>query len=129
MLDISPDITVAKTVVSNTNPDYSANCPVSYRTDYWNDSTNSWFDMTGYWGSFNFIKAGSASDSKTSLVYSTNLYKLLLQFSDFSSFTSTYGSGPIKMRSKITDVTGKTLYDEYKLIFKYACWTDSLSIS
>ena len=127
--DVSTDTTVAKTVVSNTNSDYAANCPVSFRTDYWNDLTNSWSDMTGNWASFNFIKTSSASDSVTSSMYSTNLYILLLQFSALSSFTSTYGNAPIKMRSRITDVTGRTLYDEYKLIFKYACWTDSLSIT
>ena len=127
--DISTDTIVAKTVVSNTNSNYAADCQVSYRTDYWNDSTNSWLDMTGNWGSFNFIKTNSASDSMASSVYSTNLYTLLLHFSALSTFTSTYGSSPIRMRSRITDVTGRTLYDEYKLIFKYACWTDSLSIT
>ena len=127
--DISIDTTVAKTVVSNTNSDYAANCPVSYRTDYWKDSTNSWTDMTGNWASFNFIKTSSASDSATSSMYSTNLYILLLHYSSLATFTSTYGSAPIKMRSRITDITGRTLYDEYKLTFKYACWTDSLSIS
>lgn len=33
------------------------------------------------------------------------------------------------MRSSVTDVTGKVIYDEYTLTFKYACWTDELSIS
>jgi hypothetical protein len=80
--DASTDTTVAKSVVSNTNSDYTpANCPVSYRTDYWNDSTNSWSDMTGNWANFNFIKTNSASDTNTSSVYSTNLYILLLPFS------------------------------------------------
>jgi len=31
------------------------------------------------------------------------------------------------MRSVVTDVTGKALYDEYYLKFSYACWTDQLS--
>lgn len=33
------------------------------------------------------------------------------------------------MRNSVTDVTGKVLYDEYTLTFKYACWVDKLSIT
>jgi hypothetical protein len=33
------------------------------------------------------------------------------------------------MRSSVTDVTGRVVYDEYNLTFKYACWEDNLSIT
>ena len=84
-----------------------------------------WYDR--YWGSLNFIKAGSASDSKTII---NVFYKLLQTPIAILGFFIVYkhdGSVPIKMRSRITDVTSKMLFEEYKLIFKNACWTDSIS--
>jgi hypothetical protein len=58
--------------------------------------------------------------------FDSNQYVLFLPFSKLGVFINTYGT-TIKMRSSVSDVTGKVLYDEYLLTFKYACWTDQLT--
>lgn len=35
----------------------------------------------------------------------------------------------VKMRSRLSDLTGKKLTDEYTITFHYDCWDDELSIT
>ena len=127
----SPTHTIAKTTVSGQNTD--SECWLSYRTDMWVEASHAWVTLTATDANASprslFIQANSYSDTKVGSAYSSNQYKLFLPFSSLASFVTNYGSTPIKMRSSVTDVTGKVLYDEYTLTFKYACWTDQLSIT
>jgi hypothetical protein len=128
----SPTYTISKTTVTGKNTD--SECWLSYRTDMWDEPTHAWVTLTATAANSTpksyFIQASSYSDTKTNgLAFDSNQYVLFLPFSSLSNFVTTYGSTPIRMRSSVTDVTGKVLYDEYNLTFKYACWADKLSIT
>ena len=73
-----------------------------------------------------FIQTDSYKDTKTDgTSFDSNEYVLYLPFSSYEAFIGVYGTSPvIRMRSSVTDVTGKTLYDEYQLTFSYECWVD-----
>jgi hypothetical protein len=100
----------------------------------WDEPSHAWVTLTAAAANSTpksyFIQASSYSDTKTNgLAFDSNQYVLFLPFSSLSGFQTAYGSTALKMRSSVTDVTGKVLYDEYTLTFKYACWTDQLSIT
>jgi len=101
----------------------------------WDEATDKWVTLTAALSNASprstFIQANSYSDTKgtDTISFASNQYVLYLPFSSLTTFTTTYGSTPLKMRNSVTDVTGKVLYDEYNLTFKYACWTDGVSLT
>ena len=73
----SPTPTIAKTTVSNQNTD--SNCWLSYRTDMWNESTDTWITLTEALANASprstFIKTSTYSDTKTDTVsFDSNQY-------------------------------------------------------
>ena len=76
-----------------------------------------------------FITANSYSDTKgvDTISFASNAYSIVLQFSNIGNFETAFPTHSVKMRSSVTDVTGRVLYDEYNLTFKYVCWADVLS--
>lgn len=122
----SPTVPIAKTTVTGANPA----CELSYRTDIWDNASQTWIELTAAYVSSNlnsFVEVGSYSDTKTDGVhFDSNLYNLLLPFSKLDTFVATFGSS-VKMRSRVTDVAGKSLTDEYILTFVYACWSDKVT--
>ena len=73
----SPTPTIAKTTVSNQNTD--SNCWLSYRTDMWDESTDTWITLTAALANASprstFIKTFTYSDTKTDTVsFDSNQY-------------------------------------------------------
>jgi hypothetical protein len=100
----------------------------------WDESSDTWITLTAALTNASprntFIKASTYLDTKTdTFSFDSNSYQLFLPFASLTSFTTNYGTTPIRMRSSVTDVAGRVLYDEYNLTFKYACWADNLSIT
>lgn len=79
-----------------------------------------------------FIQASSYSDATGTggaTHFTTNQYNLYLPFSNFASFETAYGTQKPKFRTKIYDVAGRTLYDEYEITFTYECRSDKATMT
>ena len=46
-----------------------------------------------------------------------------------ANYVTNWGTSKPKFRSKVFDVAGRTLYDEYEITFDYVCWHDSVSMN
>jgi len=94
----------------------------------WDERTDKWVTLTAALANAaprnTFITPSSYSDTKdaNNLSYSSNEYSITLQFSSLVDFETEYPTLTIKLRSSVTDVTGRVLYDEYHLTFNYICW-------
>ena len=101
----------------------------------WDEATDKWITLTAALTNASprstFIQTNSYSDTRGAdgTSYASNQYVLFLPFSSLTTFTNTYGNTAIKMRSSVTDVAGKVLYDEYNLTFRYLCWDDNVSVT
>lgn len=102
----SPVVPIAKTTVNGAD----ATCALSYRTDIWEVSSQSWKELSATYISStlsSFIQVGSYSDTKTDGVhFDTNLFNLYLPFSKLDAFVAAFGT-TVMMRSRVTDVAGK----------------------
>lgn len=125
---------MAKTTVNSANAD--ANCWLSYRTEFWDFTTNNWVQMTTALANAAprsyFIIANSYADTTGAggaLHFSSNAFQVKLVYSNLSNFVTAYGTNNPKFRTKVYDVAGRTVYDEYEISFTYACWTDTLTMA
>jgi len=130
----SPTVTIAKTTVNNANAD--SNCWLSYRTEYWDPATNEWNLMTATSANASprstFILANSYSDAVGAggaTHFTTNEFKLFLPHSQLAAFVTAYSNLTPKFRTKVYDVASRTVYDEFEIVFTYACWNDAVSLN
>jgi len=130
----SPTTVVAKTTVNNANSD--SNCWLSYRTEFWDATTNNWTEMTNGLANASprglFIQANSYSDTTGaggSKHYLSNTFTLYLPYSNLANYVTNWGTTKPKFRSKVFDVVGRTVYDEYEITFDYVCWHDSVTMA
>lgn len=119
-----------------TNANANSYCWLSYRTEFWDTTTNVWVQMSATSANASprstFILASSYSDvtgSGGASHFTTNEYKLFLPHSQLTNFVSAYNNLTPKFRTKVYDVAGRTLYDEYEIAFWYLCWNDYVTMN
>lgn len=52
-----------------------------------------------------------------------------MPYSSLATFETNYSNLTPKFRTKVYDVAGRTVYDEYEIVFTYACWSDKLTMA